>query len=174
MTPEQQHEAFERPPKGTRKVVLSTNIAEASVTIDDVVYVIDTGVRKERSYDAGTGISSLDAKMVTKANAIQRRGRAGRCQEGLVVHLFPSFKFKDFEQFPIPQMLSSSMEEVVLQSKANKPTEPTGSRCSGRAGYEPLQCSTADRVPKSPVGWSPGRSAERHAHPKCLRRNQSV
>ncbi|CAK9026608.1 unnamed protein product [Durusdinium trenchii] len=117
MTPEQQHEAFERPPKGTRKVVLSTNIAEASVTIDDVVYVIDTGVRKERSYDAGTGISSLDAKMVTKANAIQRRGRAGRCQEGLVVHLFPSFKFKDFEQFPIPQMLSSSMEEVVLQSK---------------------------------------------------------
>lgn len=117
MTPEQQHEAFERPPKGTRKVVLSTNIAEASVTIDDVVYVIDTGVRKERSYDAGTGISSLDAKMVTKANAIQRRGRAGRCQEGLVVHLFPSFKFKDFEHFPIPQMLSSSMEEVVLQSK---------------------------------------------------------
>ncbi|CAJ1424341.1 unnamed protein product, partial [Effrenium voratum] len=117
MTPEQQHEAFERPPEGFRKVVLSTNIAEASVTIDDVVYVIDTGVRKERSYDAGTGVSALDAKMVTKANAIQRRGRAGRCQEGLVVHLFPSFKFKDFEQFPIPQMLSSSMEEVVLQSK---------------------------------------------------------
>lgn len=117
MTPEQQHEAFERPPKGMRKVVLSTNIAEASVTIDDVVYVIDCGVRKERSFDAGVGISSLDTKMVTKANAIQRRGRAGRCQEGLVVHLFPSYKFDSFDQFPIPQMLSSSMEEVVLQSK---------------------------------------------------------
>jgi len=117
MTPEQQHEAFERAPQGMRKVVLSTNIAEASVTIDDVVYVIDTGVRKERSYDAGTGVSSLDTKMVTKANAIQRRGRAGRCQEGMVVHLFPSYKFEKFDQFPLPQMLTSSMEEVVLQSK---------------------------------------------------------
>mmetsp|Transcript_63576 Transcript_63576/g.204842 ORF Transcript_63576/g.204842 Transcript_63576/m.204842 type:complete len:1089 (+) Transcript_63576:104-3370(+) len=117
MTPEQQHEAFERPPKGMRKIVLSTNIAEASVTIDDIVYVIDTGVRKERTYDPAVGISSLDTKMVTKANAIQRRGRAGRCQEGLVVHLFPSYKFESFEQFPTPQMLTSSMEEVLLQSK---------------------------------------------------------
>jgi len=117
MTPEQQHEAFERPPEGFRKVVLSTNIAEASVTIDDIVYVIDTGVRKERSYDPGLGISSLDTRMVTKANAIQRRGRAGRCQEGMVVHLFPSYKFEGLDQFPIPQMLTSSMEEVVLQSK---------------------------------------------------------
>mmetsp|Transcript_19784 Transcript_19784/g.42928 ORF Transcript_19784/g.42928 Transcript_19784/m.42928 type:complete len:1083 (-) Transcript_19784:257-3505(-) len=117
MTPEQQHEAFERPPPGLRKIVLSTNIAEASVTIDDIVYVIDTGVRKERSYDASTGVSSLDTKMVTKANAKQRRGRAGRCQEGLVVHLFPSYKVQTFEEFPTPQMLTSSMEEVVLQAK---------------------------------------------------------
>jgi len=117
MTPEQQHEAFEPAPDGKRKVVLSTNIAEASVTINDIVYVIDTGVRKERTYDPVTGVSSLDTKMVTQANAIQRRGRAGRCQEGLVVHLFPSYKFKNFDDFPLPQMLTSSMEEVVLQSK---------------------------------------------------------
>jgi len=117
MTPEQQHEAFERPPKGLRKVVLSTNIAEASVTIDDIVYVIDSGVRKERSYDATSGVSALDTKMVTKANAKQRRGRAGRCQEGLVVHLFPSYKLKTFDEYPTPQMLTSSMEEVVLQAK---------------------------------------------------------
>ncbi|CAE8609756.1 unnamed protein product, partial [Polarella glacialis] len=117
MTPEQQHEAFERPPRGVRKVVLSTNIAESSVTIDDVVYVIDSGVRKERSFDPDTGFSSLDTKMVAKANAIQRRGRAGRCREGLAVHLFPSYKFAALEAYPLPQMLSSSMEEVVLQAK---------------------------------------------------------
>jgi len=117
MTPEQQHEAFERPPAGLRKIVLSTNIAEASVTIDDIVYVIDTGVRKERNYDSTTGISSLDSKMVTRANAKQRRGRAGRCQEGLVVHLFPSYVHDTFDDFPTPQMLTSSMEEVVLQAK---------------------------------------------------------
>jgi len=117
MTPEQQQEAFDRPPPGVRKVVLSTNIAEASVTIDDVVYVIDCGVRKERSYNPETGVSSLDTKMVTRANSIQRRGRAGRVQEGLAVHLFPSYKFHDLEQFPLPQMITSSMDEVVLQSK---------------------------------------------------------
>mmetsp|Transcript_28676 Transcript_28676/g.66514 ORF Transcript_28676/g.66514 Transcript_28676/m.66514 type:complete len:1037 (+) Transcript_28676:142-3252(+) len=117
MTPEQQHEAFERPPPGKRKIVLSTNIAEASVTIDDIVYVIDSGVRKERAYDPALGQSSLDTKMVTKANAIQRRGRAGRCQEGMVIHLFPSYAFQTFDEFPLPQMLTSSMEEVVLQSK---------------------------------------------------------
>merc|ERR1712048_34841 len=55
--------------------------------------------------------------MVTKANATQRKGRAGRCQEGLVVHLFPSYIYPDLDEFPIPQMLSSSMDEVVLQSK---------------------------------------------------------
>merc|ERR550519_2003579 len=48
---------------------------------------------------------------------MQRRGRAGRCQEGLVVHLFPSYKFDTFGEFPTPQMITSSMEEVVLQSK---------------------------------------------------------
>mmetsp|Transcript_2835 Transcript_2835/g.6690 ORF Transcript_2835/g.6690 Transcript_2835/m.6690 type:complete len:1015 (-) Transcript_2835:81-3125(-) len=117
MTPEQQHEAFVRPPVGLRKVVLSTNIAEASVTIDDVVYVIDSGVMKERSYDPETGISSLDTKVVTKANSVQRRGRAGRVQEGLAVHLFPSYELEGLAEFPTPQMLSSSMEEVVLQSK---------------------------------------------------------
>eukprot|EP00397_Hematodinium_sp_SG-2012_P008062 GEMP01008116.1.p1 GENE.GEMP01008116.1~~GEMP01008116.1.p1 ORF type:complete len:820 (+),score=222.87 GEMP01008116.1:99-2558(+) len=117
MTPEQQHEAFEKAPDGMRKVILSTNIAEASVTIDDVVYVIDSGIRKERSFDAETGTSSLDTTMVTRANAIQRRGRAGRCQEGIVTHLFPSYKFDTFGESPTPQMLSSSMEEVVLQSK---------------------------------------------------------
>lgn len=117
MTPEQQQEAFERPPKGKRKVVLSTNIAEASVTIDDVVYVIDCGVRKERTFNPETSLSALEAKMVSKANAVQRRGRAGRTQEGMVVHLFPSYKMKTFEEFPMPQMLTSSMDEVVLQSK---------------------------------------------------------
>jgi ATP-dependent RNA helicase DHX36 len=117
MTPEQQHEAFVPAPDGFRKVVLSTNIAEASVTINDIVYVIDAGVRKERSFDPNTAVSSLDTKMVTRANAIQRRGRAGRCQEGMVIHLFPSYKFQTFDEFPMPQMLTSSMEEVVLQSK---------------------------------------------------------
>merc|ERR1740129_643756 len=73
MTPEQQHQAFEPAPDGKQKIVIATNIAEASVTIDDVVYVVDSAVRKERIYRTGCRMSALEALPVTKANVVQRR-----------------------------------------------------------------------------------------------------
>lgn len=63
---------------GTRKVVLATNIAETSITIDDIVYVIDSGYIKMTNFDKTANLSSLASQFVTKANAHQRRGRAGR------------------------------------------------------------------------------------------------
>eukprot|EP00667_Euglena_gracilis_P008061 EG_transcript_8154 len=117
MSAEEQHKAFEPPPEGKRKVILSTNIAETSVTIDDVVYVIDSGVMKERVYEADNDYSVLNTSLVTKANATQRRGRAGRCQAGTVVHLFPSYVQNQMREFPTPEMLSTSLEEVILQLK---------------------------------------------------------
>lgn len=117
MTPEQQHEAFARPPAGRRKVIVSSNIAEASVTIDDVVYVVDSAVRKERIYHVGCCMSALEAMPVTKANVLQRRGRAGRLRPGLAVHLLPSWQFGCLRAAPAPAMLSSSLEDVFLHTK---------------------------------------------------------
>jgi HrpA-like RNA helicase len=68
----------DRPPAGTLKVVLATNVAETSITIDDVSFVIDTGRAKEMSHDAERSILRLQEGYVSKAAAQQRRGRAGR------------------------------------------------------------------------------------------------
>lgn len=114
LAPEEQQRVFDVPPAGVRKVVLSTNIAETSVTIDDVVYVINSGVMKERVFDADRQLGCLETTLNTWANATQRAGRAGRTQEGVVVHLFPSWRMGELRKWPTPEILSKSLEEVVL------------------------------------------------------------
>ena len=75
-----QKKVFQRPPPGVRKIVLSTNVAETSVTIEDVVYVVDSGRHKEMMFDAGRGLACLEDAWVSRASARQRKGRAGRVQ----------------------------------------------------------------------------------------------
>ena len=77
---------------GTYQVVIATNIAESSITIDDVVFVIDTGKHKEKTYDAENKIACLLPSWVSRASAHQRRGRAGRVQAGYCWHLYPSMQ----------------------------------------------------------------------------------
>lgn len=69
--------------------MLATNIAEASITVPDIVFVVDTGRVKEKGFDALNKVSSLRAKWVAQANAKQRSGRAGRVQPGLCYKLYP-------------------------------------------------------------------------------------
>jgi HrpA-like RNA helicase len=85
---QEQRAVFIVPPKGTTKIVLSTNIAETSVTINDISVVIDAGTHKEMQYDPSVGMSCLREVRVSKANALQRAGRAGRVREGFTYHLF--------------------------------------------------------------------------------------
>ncbi|EPY83865.1 DEAH (Asp-Glu-Ala-Asp/His) box polypeptide 57 [Camelus ferus] len=73
---EEQQAVFVKPPVGVTKIIISTNIAETSITIDDVVYVIDSGKMKEKRYDASKGMESLEDTFVSQANALQRKGRA--------------------------------------------------------------------------------------------------
>ncbi|ESL07533.1 ATP-dependent DEAD/H RNA helicase [Trypanosoma rangeli SC58] len=123
LTAAEQQRVFYRAPKRYRKVVLSTNIAEASVTIDDIVYVIDSCLTKGTSYDSGGNTSVLKATYISKANGMQRRGRAGRCRAGLCVHLLPRAAYGKLPEFLLPEIMRSPLEEVCLHVKALKPDE---------------------------------------------------
>ncbi|GAB5367991.1 hypothetical protein AAMO2058_001279300 [Amorphochlora amoebiformis] len=116
----QQLSAFQRAPKGSRKVVLATNIAETSVTINGIVYVVDSGVVKVRQNHAKTGVESLIVVPVSKAEAWQRSGRAGRVQAGICYRLFTENTFEALREVIVPEILRTSLASVVLQLKALK------------------------------------------------------
>ncbi|XP_013786196.1 putative ATP-dependent RNA helicase DHX57 [Limulus polyphemus] len=118
LSSEEQSLVFSKMDKGVRKIVLSTNIAETSVTIDDVVYVVDTGMMKEKRYDPSKGMESLDTVRISKANAVQRKGRAGRVQPGVCFHLFTSHHFKNnLRHHPEPEIQRIPLEQIVLRVK---------------------------------------------------------
>lgn len=111
----EQRKAFWLPPRGCRKIVLSTNIAETAVTIDDIVYVIDSGRMKEKSYDPYNNVSTLQSSWISKASAKQRQGRAGRCQPGICYHLYSKLRAASFPDFQVPEIRRISIEELCLQ-----------------------------------------------------------
>ncbi|CAK9217506.1 unnamed protein product [Sphagnum jensenii] len=113
-----QREIFQRPPRGVRKIVLATNIAETSITIDDVVYVIDCGKAKETSYDALNKLACLLPSWVSKASAHQRRGRAGRVQAGVCYHLYPKLIYSSMPLYQLPEILRTPLQELCLQIKS--------------------------------------------------------
>ena len=88
LSSEEQRLTFSKPPPGKRKVVMATNIAETSITIDDVVFVIDSGRVRETQYDPSTRMSALVTAWCSKASSRQRRGRAGRVREGYCFHMY--------------------------------------------------------------------------------------
>lgn len=115
---EEQALVFQRAPKGKRKIVLSTNIAETSVTIDDCVFVIDCGHMKEKRFDANRNMESLDLVWVSRANANQRKGRAGRVMAGVAIHLFTKHRFTHhFSSQPVPEIHRVPLEQLLLRIK---------------------------------------------------------
>ncbi|CAA0822531.1 RNA helicase family protein [Striga hermonthica] len=113
-----QREIFDRPPPNVRKIVLATNIAESSITIDDVVYVVDCGKAKETSYDALNKLACLLPSWISKASAHQRRGRAGRVQPGVCYRLYPKLVHEAMPQYQLPEMLRTPLQELCLHIKS--------------------------------------------------------
>jgi pre-mRNA-splicing factor ATP-dependent RNA helicase DHX16 len=110
---------FERAPDGGRKVVLATNIAETSLTIDGICYVVDTGFCKQKSFNPKRGMESLVVVPISKAAARQRAGRAGRTQPGKCFRLFTKWSFThELEDTPMPEIQRSNMNDVVLKLKS--------------------------------------------------------
>eukprot|EP00803_Ostreobium_quekettii_P005001 evm.model.scf_1088.2 EVM.evm.TU.scf_1088.2 scf_1088:8376-21349(-) len=114
-----QREIFEPPPPGMRKVVLATNIAETSITINDVVYVVNGGKAKEKSYDALNKVACLFPVWISQASCKQRRGRAGRVRPGVCYHMFPKPMHEDcMQEHQLPELQRTPLEELCLQIKS--------------------------------------------------------
>lgn len=117
VTPEQQQEIFEPAPPGIRKIVLTTNIAEASITVDGTEFIIDSGRAKEVSYDPYLKVGTLTTSWISQASAKQRAGRAGRTQGGLCFHLFCRERYGKIDKFLAPELLRSPLEDSALTAK---------------------------------------------------------
>ncbi|KAM8804835.1 ATP-dependent DNA/RNA helicase DHX36 [Eudromia elegans] len=115
-----QTQVFKKTPPGVRKIVIATNIAETSITIDDVVFVIDGGKIKETHFDTQNNISTMAAEWVSKANAKQRKGRAGRVQPGHCYHLYNGLRASLLDDYQLPEILRTPLEELCLQIKILK------------------------------------------------------
>nr|XP_016432957.1 PREDICTED: DExH-box ATP-dependent RNA helicase DExH5, mitochondrial-like isoform X1 [Nicotiana tabacum] len=120
MASTEQRLIFDKPEDGVRKIVLATNIAETSITIDDVVYVIDCGKAKETSYDALNNTPCLLPTWISKVSARQRRGRAGRVQPGECYHLYPRCVYDAFADYQLPEILRTPLQSLCLQIKSLK------------------------------------------------------
>ncbi|EOA39748.1 hypothetical protein CARUB_v10008395mg [Capsella rubella] len=115
---EQQMKAFAPAPTGFRKVILATNIAETSITIPGIRYVIDPGFVKARSYDPRKGMESLDVVPASKAQTLQRSGRAGREVPGKCFRLYPEREFEKLEDSTKPEIKRCNLSNIILQLKA--------------------------------------------------------
>ncbi|XP_041981256.1 putative ATP-dependent RNA helicase DHX57 [Aricia agestis] len=118
LSSEEQSLVFKTPRAGVRKIVLSTNIAETSVTIDDCVFVVDCGRMKEKRFDSNRNMESLDLVWVSRANAKQRKGRAGRVMPGVCVHLYTSHRYTHhLSDQPVPEIHRVPLEQLLLKLK---------------------------------------------------------
>ena len=119
LPPQEQARVFLPPPEGVVKIVLATNVAETSITINDVALVIDSGRVKRVKYDASSRVTRLEDVCVSEAEARQRRGRAGRVREGVCYHLYPS----DASLLAVaePEVMRVSLESLVMSTKVIAP-----------------------------------------------------
>lgn len=117
LTGNDQRNIFIRPPDRIRKIILSTPLAETSITIEDVVYVINAGKFKKPYFSIEKDANILEDQWITKANETQRKGRAGRVQAGFCYHLYTRARSSTLEQFEEPEILRIRLEEIVLSIK---------------------------------------------------------
>ncbi|OAQ85446.1 DEAD/DEAH box helicase [Purpureocillium lilacinum] len=114
----EQKRVFASPPPGKRKIVVATNVAETSITIDDIIAVIDSGKVKETSFDAQNNMRRLEETFASRAACKQRRGRAGRVQEGRCYKLFTQNLEQQMAERPEPEIRRVPLEQLCLSVRA--------------------------------------------------------
>ena len=99
---------------GTRKIILSTNIAETSITINNIKYVVDSGYCKLRNYNPKSGLDYLKVTKISKNSSIQRSGRAGREAVGKCFRLYMEEEYEIMEEFNPPEILRINLKNIIL------------------------------------------------------------
>ncbi|MCY4045569.1 MAG: ATP-dependent RNA helicase HrpA [Cellvibrionales bacterium] len=111
-----EHEKIFNPPKmAKRRVVLATNVAETSLTVPGIGYVIDTGLARVSRYSSGAKIQRLPIEKIAQANANQRAGRCGRIAEGVCFRLYSEEDFFNRPEFMMPEIQRTNLSQVILQ-----------------------------------------------------------
>lgn len=118
LPPSQQQKVFDPAPANTRKVILATNIAETSITISGIKYVIDCGLAKLRGFNPKIGVESLLLHPISKSSAWQRTGRAGREAAGTCYRLYTEQTFRELEDDTVPEIRRCNLAAAVLALKA--------------------------------------------------------
>ncbi|HCE1606483.1 TPA: ATP-dependent helicase HrpB [Vibrio parahaemolyticus] len=111
----EQQKAISSAEKGKRKVVLATNIAETSLTIEGIRLVVDSGLERVARFDLKNGLTRLEQTRIAQSSAIQRAGRAGRIEEGICVRLYSESQLKQQPQVPQPEILHSDLASLVME-----------------------------------------------------------
>ncbi|HCH5602468.1 TPA: ATP-dependent helicase HrpB [Vibrio parahaemolyticus] len=111
----EQQKAISPAEKGKRKVVLATNIAETSLTIEGIRLVVDSGLERVARFDLKNGLTRLEQTRIAQSSAIQRAGRAGRIEEGICVRLYSESQLKQQPQVPQPEILHSDLAILVME-----------------------------------------------------------
>lgn len=114
---DEQYKIFERAKPGIRKVILATNIAESSITVPDICYVIDFCLTKQLLVDQESGLQTLKIQWATQANCTQRAGRAGRVTDGRVFRLVYENFYANLEKHPTPEICRCPLDLAVLRTK---------------------------------------------------------
>ena len=164
LSSEEQRRIFQRPPAGVRKIVLATNIAETSITIDDCGFVVDCGRMKETRYDPARRMESLEDVPVSRANALQRRGRAGRVRTGVAFHLVTRHTYeRRLDAAQLPEMHRVPLEQLVLRIKVLRypgTAADVVARCLEPPPPEAVSRAVAELVRLEALSVSPERGEE--------------
>lgn len=140
MTQAQQLEAFNAVQPNTRKVIVATNVAETSLTINGIKYVIDCGMVKRRIYESGTCMEILKEVRISQAQACQRAGRAGRESDGFCYRTYTNAEFKAMAVNTTPEILRSNVTTNILQLLA--------------LGIDPQKFDFIDKPPKESIEYA--------------------
>ncbi|MDW6003032.1 ATP-dependent helicase HrpB [Vibrio mangrovi] len=110
-----QQQAIQPAAPGLRKIVLATNLAETSLTIDGITLVVDSGLERVARFDPATGVTHLEQSRISQSSAEQRAGRAGRLAPGLCVRLYSESQLRQQAKVPLPEIMRADLSPLVLE-----------------------------------------------------------